>query len=502
MTGRRRRRALGFAIAFLYLYSFPYFEGIRSANELPRVYLTMAMVDEGRFAIDTGVARWGETVDVSPSRGHHYSNKAPGSSMLAIPAYAALRGIKALGGAEPTLAEMTWTFRVWTGVIPTLLFLLLMWRFLARYVDEDESREAAIIAYGLGTMAMTYSILFIAHQLSAVLIGAAFIGAVEVVDGDRDPRWLFAVGFAAGAAVLADYQAAFAGIPLAVYILWHRLREPGGIKGVALAAAGAAVPIAVLLAYHATAFGGPFTTGYHASETFAHFHQRGFLGLDRFRPEALVGSTVAADNGLLFFSPFLALAGWGWWRLARDGRQWIAGVTAAVVLIYLAFISSIAFWRGGWQLGPRYVTAMLPFAMVPVAAGIAGADRRWWTRGIARGLIAVAVIIYVMSAAQFPHFPEKFENPLFELTFRLWGDGMAPYSGGWLIGLRGLWAQLPVLAALGFVLLSALLPSRRHWRSALVAIAVAAAILAAYSTAPRGGAKGERAYEFVKSVYP
>ena len=34
-------------------------------------------------------------------------------------------------------------------------------------------------------------------------------------------RWLFAVGLLAGFALLADYQAAFAGVPVAIYLLWH-----------------------------------------------------------------------------------------------------------------------------------------------------------------------------------------------------------------------------------------------------------------------------------------
>ena len=51
------------------LYVFPYFPGIRSANELPRVYLTQAMVDDGTFAIDRGVARWGTTADVAAGGG-------------------------------------------------------------------------------------------------------------------------------------------------------------------------------------------------------------------------------------------------------------------------------------------------------------------------------------------------------------------------------------------------------------------------------------------------
>ena len=86
-----RRYGLISALAFLYLYSFPHFAEIRSANELPRAYLTQAMVEEGTFAIDTRVKKWGRTADVSPARGKLYSNKAPGSSFLAIPGYLVVR---------------------------------------------------------------------------------------------------------------------------------------------------------------------------------------------------------------------------------------------------------------------------------------------------------------------------------------------------------------------------------------------------------------------------
>ena len=57
------------AIAVAYLWVVPYFPRIQSANELPRVYLVKAIVNEGTFAIDRGVARWGGTADVSPHDG-------------------------------------------------------------------------------------------------------------------------------------------------------------------------------------------------------------------------------------------------------------------------------------------------------------------------------------------------------------------------------------------------------------------------------------------------
>jgi hypothetical protein len=499
---RLRSSGLLLAIAWLYLYSFPYFPKIHSANELPRVYLTWAMVEEGTFAIDTPARRWGATADVSPAHGRMYSNKAPGSSMLAVPAYLALSAVKGTIGGEPTLAEMMWTFRVVTGVVPTLLFLVLLGRFLRRFTDDD-GRRLALAGYALGTMAMSYSVLFIAHQLSAVCIATAYIVIVQVVEDGRDPRWLLAAGAAAGAAPLVDYQAAFAGVPLAVYLCWKLLAAPPRrVLGVLYAAAGAAVPIAILLFYHWQAFGSPFKTGYDFSQTFAHFHQQGFLGMTELRWEAFVGSTVAPDNGLFFFSPMLLLAVPGWFVMARRGQRAHVAITLSVAVIYLLFISSINFWRGGWQMGPRYVTAMLPFLMVPVSAALGAASQRWHARGAAVALVIVGMVIYGLSCALFPHFPEKFANPLYELVLRLIGDDLAPYSLGWLLGLRGVLSLVPYLAVLAGVIVYVTCPARAYWKSALLGLAGAALILVAYSAAPGGGPAAVRAYEWVKTTFP
>jgi hypothetical protein len=503
VNARLRSCGLLLAIAWLYLYSFPYFPAIHSANELPRVYLTWSMVEEGSFAIDTAVHRWGRTVDVSPARGHLYSNKAPGSSMLAVPAYLALKAVAAARGSEPTLAEMVWTCRVFTGVLPTLLFLILLRGFLGRFAGED-GRRLAVVGYALGTMAMTYSVLFIAHQLSAVCIGTAYILIVQVVEDGRDPRWLLAAGAAAGAAPLVDYQAAFAGVPLAVYLLWKLLAaRPRRVPGVLYAIAGAAVPIAVLLFYHWQAFGSPFKTGYDFSQTFAHFHQQGFLGMTELRWEAFVGSTVTSDNGLFFLSPVLILAVPGWFVLARRGQHAHLAISLSVAVIYLLFISSINFWRGGWQMGPRYVTAMLPFLMVPVSAALDAAAQRWPWRAAGVALVTVSVVVYGLSCALFPHFPEKFANPLYELVLRLLADGLTPYNLGWLLGLRGTLALAPYLAVLaGVVIVHVAAPGRAYWRSALLGLAGAGLILAAYGAAPRGGQVADRAYEWVTTTFP
>lgn len=498
------RYGLWVGVALLYLYGFPHFPEIRSANELPRAYLTQAMVDEGTFAIDSGVKRWGTTADVSPSRGHHYSNKAPGSSMLAIPGYLVLKGYARLRGSPPTLGEMLWVFRFTTGIVPTLLFLVLLSRFLSRFCADAPSRRLVVVGYALGTMAMTYSVLFISHQLSAVCIATAYFLIVWVSEDGLDERWLFAAGAAAGAAPLVDYQGAFAGIPIAVYLIYKALaNRPLAWRRIVYAGLGAAVPIAILFAYHNAAFGSPLKTGYDASETFAHFHQQGFLGMTELRWEAFVGSTVRSDNGLIYFSPMWLLALPGLWFLRRQRQYWHLGIAAAVIVIYLLFISSLNFWRGGWQMGPRYITAMLPFALVPVAAFAHATREVWWARGLLVGSVGIGMFVYVLGCGLYPHFPEKFAHPISEVTMRLLRDGHAPANLGGLLGLSGFLSLLPYLLVAGGVFAAVAIPRRALWRSASLGAAIAVVISTLYASQPSTGPAADEAYRrWVAGVMP
>src|SRR5262249_34011891 len=153
------------------------------------------------------------------------------------------------------------------------------------FTPSEEVRRLVLVAYALGSMAMTYSLLYYSHQLAAICIASAWIFALDVLDRRRGLPLMAAVGALAGAAPLVDYQAAFAGVPLLVYLIarlssWPR-REAA--RALAIAAAAAAIPIAILLWYHAVCFGSPWRTGYDASETFAHFHRQGFLGITTLR---------------------------------------------------------------------------------------------------------------------------------------------------------------------------------------------------------------------------
>jgi hypothetical protein len=473
------------AIAFAYLYFFPYFPKINSANELPRAYLVKAIADEHTFAIDGGIRQYRiETADMSPYGGHKYSNKAPGSSMLAVPPYVAVRVV----AGEPSLTTTIWIARVFTGVIPMLAFLWLLYGFLERFTPDPTVRKLTLVAYALGSMAMTYSILFYSHQLGAVCIGSAWILATDVAERRRGLTAMAAAGALAGAAPLVDYQAAFAGVPVGAYVIakmwsWPR-REL--LRAVGVAAAGAAVPLAVMFAYHAVCFGSPFRTGYEASTTFAHFHQEGFLGMTRPRWEAFWGSFFRIDNGLFVLAPWVLLAIPGGIALARKGQRPLVWMSAAVAVIYILFISSINFWRGGWGVGPRYVTAMLPFLLPLVASSLDGWRARPWHFAGAGGLVLVGIVVYTMSTATFPYWPDSMKHPMYDASVHLLADGLtAPNAGTWL-GLPWWLALVPYLAVAGG-LTYVLLAGVGGRRAALIATAFAVALVSAYGLHPDRG---------------
>jgi hypothetical protein len=485
------------AIAIAYLYLFPYFPRIQSANELPRVYLVKAIADEHRFEIDSGVTRWGPTVDVSPSHGHQYSNKAPGSSMLAAPAYFAVRAV----AGEPSLTVSVWLCRIVAGIVPMLLFLSLLWGFLERFAPDPNVRRLVLVAYALGSLAMTYSILFYSHQLGAICVASAWILAIDAADRKRGLGSLAAAGALAGASALVDYQAIFAAVPVAIHILW-KLRgwtNRDVLRALLVAFLGAAIPIAILFAYHAACFGSPFRTGYDASETFSVYHQQGFLGITALRWEAFWGSFFRRDNGLFFLAPWFLLALPGFYFAARKTEQRsYVHVGVWVLVIYALFITSINFWRGGWGVGPRYITAMLPFLLPFIASLLQQIDRKL-VRGALAGTIVVGVVVYALSSATFPYWPDSMQHPMFDCMFHLFVDNQVAPNAGNVVGLHGIASVLPyfllVAGLLGFAIQRVC-----GWRGLAIAIAIGIAFFVAASALPYGEPKARSAYRFVHMV--
>lgn len=490
--------------AFIYLYSFPYFEKLWNANEVPRVFLTEEIVDHHRLWIDARIPDGGRIhsldVSIAPSR-HIYPDKAPGASLLAVAVYSVAR----LFG-HPSMRTCTWLFRVFIVTVPALIFLPFFFRMARRFAPDALACRTALVAYALGSPAMVYSLLFMSHQLAAACVGGAFLAVVALARGETTRPFLVALlaGFLAATSVVVEYQSVLAVLIIVVYFV---VRVPRRMRAVGAALLGALPPAVALATYHTLAFGSPFKTGY--SYVLQDTMHRGFMGMVGPSANSFWITLFLPSNGLFALAPWVifALVGAVAVAIKREARARCGAETivcVAVPVVYVALLGCTDPYQAhaGWSVGPRYMTAALPFVAWLAAAGFRAAGRYFVTRVLAQTLVISAVIVFVTAATTYPHWPDRLRNPLHELAFPLLTHGYAVHSLGTLVGLHGLLSLAPLYAV---VLGTAIwLMSRGHlrslWQTTLACI-LAVGLVAGQRAFPKTGAYTAQVWGFVTATW-
>ena len=492
------------AVAIAYLYVFPYQRKLNNPNENVRLYMTAAMVENGRYEIDAQRTRWGWVNDAATHGGHVYSVKAPGASILAVPGYALYRGWSALTGSTFERTAALWCSRMTATILPTLLWSWFLLGFLRQRVVDPALADASFFAIMLGSPIYGYTMMLASHTTSAV---AAFGAFMVLVQARRAAHVTDAQAFAAGALTAAvtwlEYQGLVASVVLAcfgAFALW-RLR---GLRALAWFGLGGLLPTASTMHYQYHAFGNALTPGHLVLETpgFRTIHSQGFYGLVGPQPEALRMLLVDAGCGLLPLTPLLVvgLAGVVLQLRVRELRA-DALCTSLIVAGTVLAIASATYWRGGWTIGPRYLMTAVPFLALAALTPLERLSqrRRGLARGLSVGLVAAGMVAAGWPSAYYPHIPEEITRPLPQLFAPLIAGGYAPYNLGRLLGVRGPLAMLPLvlvaLAALGYCMRG--LPRRELLRAAPLAIIVAAVCLVPGSIRPHDEPGVEGAVAFV-----
>ena len=308
MTGTISSRRAAIWLAGLSLACFVYFlPRWSSYNEDARIDMVLSIVDRGVVNIDPYHLNTG---DEDKFKGHFYSNKAPGQSLVGVPVYAAFKLATSLGpirslvddmerssawhGAlndaaclqpvpgdycrfvtRPKLdfAMLQYLEAVLTVAIPSTLMLLLFFWFLGFFSESLFNRTILTGALGLGTMVFPYSQLFFSHVPAAALDLAGFVLVFCVIRGlggdARVPSWIRTnpalaitlAGLSLGLSIVFEYPATIVVVLVGLYALLQMPR-----RLVALLIAGAIPPVLVVMAYNFSAFHNPFTTGYGCNE--------------------------------------------------------------------------------------------------------------------------------------------------------------------------------------------------------------------------------------------
>jgi hypothetical protein len=255
-----------------------------------------------------------------------------------------------------------------------------------------------------------------------------------------DTRRLFLAGFLAAYAAVIEIQVGPVSAILGFYLLAQCVSGHRRPDSLALFAVGAMFPTLILLTYNQLAFGSPWDMGYfhHATKAFADVHNAdnpyGLSFPDRFWRK-LLALLLGPYRGLTFYAPILWLTIPGWVVLIVR-RQWdLAVVTLSVVVAVTLVNLFYPEWTGGWSTGPRLLVPSIPFAILPVAALVAGDSRATTVAAIfalVLGLAGGALMLLFQSVGG--RIPHDYGDPLVQTVWPICtGQVPLPY---WCDGER------------------------------------------------------------------
>jgi hypothetical protein len=335
--------------------------------------------------------------------------------------------------------------------------------FLRRVTRDGWRSYLATIAVAIGTMILPFSTLFFGHTLAAAALFVAFLMAVRWRHSDARSRpWYFCrLGAALGFAVVTEYPAVLAAVPIFLYALVPRRSEPGKhlpAASIAALLAGGVLPLTLYLAYNTICFGGPFSVGYahEATAVFRETHATGVLGMKFPRPEVLYYLTLHPIRGLFLQSPVLLASIAGLYLMARSAEWRLEALLVSLIVVaFLLMNAAFAWWWGGWTFGPRHLIPTLWFLAVPLVF-------------LPRRLSPTIAFLVVLSAVQMgiatasnPLVPDLAAkqidqhgiasvfspSPIFDQCLPMLGRQEYANNLGRLVGLPGAASLLPLVAA-------------------------------------------------------
>ena len=412
-------RALGVR---LFLTAWLVYAAHVATNTVREIYPALSMGDHFSFRVDE-YANLHPDLFEKPGYGWHI-NSNPGASMLAAIPYALARPVidrvvarvnAHRAGQQPPPYNSPWPmarafyqaswrlgldvkFGLAAIVIQAFCMapfsaagVLAMFLLLRHLFHSDRVALWLSLLYAFGTPAF-----FRAGYLNQnMLLGhAVFIGFLALWHPAPTPFWTvarrnFAAGFTGGLAVLLDYTGVVMLACLAAYALWRRRRT----STAAWFAAGAAIPLALLMFYQWQSFGNPILPAQHWIQV--KWVEVGYKGLSLPMPDLLRANLLDYRYGLFVSCPMLLLAAAAPFlrrpRLSGAAMAMLLGAPAALWL----FSSSVSYARLQFNSGVRYMAPAVPFLFVAAAMVLMRIPRR------AAWFLAVAAVAQAWSMAMY-----------------------------------------------------------------------------------------------------
>jgi len=391
-------------IFYLQMFGFSGMSNTQSA-------LTAAIVNEGRFEVDTYHKAGGD--GNAFYNGHYYSGQAPGISFVSVPLYFIGKyafnlvpdiiinnlfdKLEAYGsylpkdwkGEKKVLSNffiglskreiLEYVFisgfilPVFTTALITALSIVLLYSLLKHFTSNTRLRMLISLLYAFGTLLFPLSTEFFERPVAIALIFASFyiLFKVKHVLSTPNKNTLFLAGFLAGSSVTFDYFNIILVGLLSLYLLHYLVNEKKSFNKISpllYFSIGISIPLLLLGLYQYSIFDSPFTTSY----TYRDNPDSNSINLSKLSNIILPDLEIIFNMAIFFiYSPIIIFAMYGLYTaLKRKSRYFDEAVLILLAIMAIFAFSTVVVLslqvnHPFAQLSfKRYLTPMLPFLFI------------------------------------------------------------------------------------------------------------------------------------------
>lgn len=346
----------GFFLSFYVLISRGEFY---TMDEMARYGLTKTIILEGDLTI------------TKPDGTTFHSPYPLLQSVVAIPLY--VFGEFVAGDAAPRVREECGRFFVtFFNPIVIALSCVIFFRLCLRLGFKRRSCLILTLIYGLCTITLPYSRMFLSEPLTGLLLLCAALCAVS---SSREKQ---ITGILAGLFLALAVTNNYAALPVMGICFLFFLFQTGTVRealntkalkdlrlwGLILFGIAA---LAEILWYNHVRFGSYFASPYQYYEVQPNsVYPGGAAGFSYPLVAGLYGFLLSPMRSIFLFSPPLLGALIAWPRFVKQ-RGGTAIFLLSITLVFLLVYSKWFGWHGGYAWGPRYLVSVTAFMLIPFA---------------------------------------------------------------------------------------------------------------------------------------
>jgi hypothetical protein len=352
-----------FKIFLTFFLVYAYFMHWSGWNEHASFVLTAAIIEDNTLKIDDYISLTG---DRCYYEGNYYSSKAPGLSFLTIPVFWAVKSAWFFVNGEADLGNPAYfvTQQIFATMISSFfsaLSAVIIYLLCKKNGLEPKKRILITVGYGFGTILFSHSTLYSRHLVSASLLLFSFY----LLNRKKTWKECLISGVLAGYAITTEYSVLILAGCLTVYSLMKAR------KLTLVFVVGIMIGTIPMFAYHFLAFGSPFRVAlmypdksiwmYDIPEIDAKFGFKSFIP----NPMIMLRLLFYPEKGLFFYSPVLIASLISLLPLLKKkNKETILALLS--LIIFVAIFSQYETWGGGYTFGPRHLSVLIPFLILPM----------------------------------------------------------------------------------------------------------------------------------------